>query len=305
MYTHKKEAPMEIIDPFTWEDRFKIITRDIHGISGLMNFTHLRTISSTSSTPWHFHRNIIEIHCIVKGCRHNLLNIDGREEDYVYTGGEAFVVFPGEYHSTGSDSRQAPCEVFSVQLNLSEGHDFLGLNPQKGNDLCSRFSTPKLRHLRTNPEDLSLLRQAFNLFSTHDPQDRDEGLMHLLCFLHRLLKLPPAHLPLQSTSDASIQKVINYIHENITEPLQLETLAKLTGYSLSRFKTKFREETGQTPAFYISSMKIDLAKKVLLDSDQSITDIAYNLGWSSGNYFCTVFKKLTGISPLQYRKNNS
>jgi len=128
--------------------------------------------------------------------------------------------------------------------------------------------------------------------------------MHLVCFLYRMLKMPPTQLPLPTTSNRSIQRVINYIHENITEPLDLKELASLAGYSLSRFKTKFRAETGQTPAFYISTVKIEHAKMLLLESNQSITAIAYNLGWSSSNYFCTVFRKLTGISPLQYRKNN-
>ena len=50
--------------------------------------------------------------------------------------------------------------------------------------------------------------------------------------------------------------------------------------------------------------KVEQAKLALEQTDQSVTDIAYNLGWSSGNYFCTVFKKLTGMSPLQYRKQN-
>ena len=50
--------------------------------------------------------------------------------------------------------------------------------------------------------------------------------------------------------------------------------------------------------------KVEQAKLALERTDRSVTDIAYDLGWSSGNYFCTVFKKLTGVSPLQYRKQS-
>ena len=81
-------------------------------------------------------------------------------------------------------------------------------------------------------------------------------------------------------------------------------VAGLSGYSLSRFKTRFREETGQTPALYITALRVERAKLELERTDQSVTDIAFNLGWSSGNYFCTVFKKLTGVSPLTYRRQN-
>ena len=47
---------------------------------------------------------------------------------------------------------------------------------------------------------------------------------------------------------------------------------------------------------------LEQAKELLRDPDRSITDIAYDLGWSSSNYFCAVFKKYTNISPLHYRK---
>jgi YesN/AraC family two-component response regulator len=51
--------------------------------------------------------------------------------------------------------------------------------------------------------------------------------------------------------------------------------------------------------------KVEHAKRELERTDLPITEIGCNLGWSSGNYFCTVFKKLTGMSPLQYRKEFS
>lgn len=300
----QREAPVEQIDEFRWDEGRKIITRDVHGVSGLMNFTHLKILSSESPTAMHYHRNTVEIYCVVKGSRDNRLVLDGRIEDHHYIGGEAFVVFPEEYHSTGSNARQSPCEAYAIQLNLEEKDDFLGLNARKGRELCRRIAGLQNRHLRMNPEDLSFLREAFDRFSTFDQQERDEGLMHLVCFLYRFLKFPPTQTTLRSRENSNIQNALQYIHANIAEPLPLETLARLTGYSLSHFKAKFRDETGQTPAFYIASLKIEQAKKALLTSDQSVTDIAYSLGWSTGNYFCTVFKKMTGISPLQYRRSN-
>ena len=302
MPVQKDNVPIEMKDSYQWKARSKIITRDVHGVSGLMNFTHVNRLATEPSTPLHYHTNIIEILCIVKGRRSHSLYMDGRWEDYVCTGGEVFVVFPGECHVTGSDTRQGPCELYAVQLNLAEADSFLGLSAEKGGELCRRLMALKARHLRLNPEDLTLIRIAFSLFSTQTALDQDEGLMHLLCFLYRLLKLPPVVTPLQASSNSRIQAAIHYIDENISEPLPLEMLASLTGYSLSRFKTKFREEIGQTPAVYITANKVERAKEALKDSDQSITDIAYSLGWSSSNYFCAVFKKLTGTSPLKYRK---
>jgi len=203
---------------------------------------------------------------------------------------------------TGDDIRQDPCEALAVQLNLAEAEDFLGLNREKGADLCRRLAAMKSRHVRMKPYDMGLLREAFQLFCGDDPADRDAGIMHLVCFLHRFLSLPAAAAPLQTPSDEAIRRVIAYIGANISEPMPLGALARMTGYSLSRFKTRFREETGQTPALYVTTRKIDRAKEALEHTSRSVTDIAYSLGWSSGNYFCSVFRKLTGVSPLQYRK---
>ena len=293
-----------LIDRFTWEKRSKIITRDVHGVSGLMNLTYFSHLASEPSTPLHYHEGILEIHCIVKGRSVMQLKREDHMETLTCTGGEAMAVFPGECHARGNGSYQEPCELYAMQLNLAESGDFLGLNPQKGEALCRSLGHMPRRLVRMENDDLALLRRAFGLFSTRDAADRDAGVAHLLCFLYRFLRLPPVETMMRTPSDERIQRVLDHVERNISEPFSLETLAALSGYSLSRFKTRFREETGQTPALYISALRVERAKLELERTDQSITDIAYNLGWSSGNYFCTVFKKLTGVSPLTYRRQN-
>ena len=297
-------APMELIDSFKWEKRSKIITRDVHGVGGLMNLTYFSHLASEPATPMHYHRGILEIHCIVKGRSMIRLYREGGTETLTCTGGEALAVFPGEYHARGNESRQEPCELFAMQLNLTEAQDFLGLSAEKGVALCRSLAAMPHRLVRMNAADLALLRQAFALFATRDSADRDAGVAHLVCFLYRFLRLPAVEALKRAPEDDRIRRVLDYVEENIAEPVSLAALANLSGYSLSRFKTRFREETGQTPALYVTALRVERAKLELERTNQSITDIAYNLGWSSGNYFCSVFKKLTGISPLEYRKQS-
>ncbi len=300
----KTTESIEMIDSFTWGDRDKIITRDVHGISGLMNFTYVNRLAAKPASPLHYHRGIIEIHCVIKGRKVTQLERDGQRETISCTGGQAMVIRPGEHHAAGADSRQEPCECLSVQLNLSEGNDFLGLNRERGQELCARFSAFPHRMVSLGEREHTLLRDAFALFASHDPVGREAGLAHLVCFLYRFLNLPPVDTPLRIPSDIHIREAVAYIEQNIAEPLTLEELASLAGYSLSRFKVRFREETGQTPALYITSRKVERAKTDLEQTDRSVTEIAYDLGWSSGNYFCSVFKKMTGVSPLHYRRQS-
>ena len=298
------KGAVELVDSFTWEKRSKIITRDVHGVSGLMNLTHFSHLASEPATQMHYHRGILEIHCIVKGRSVMQLRRDGQTETLICTGGEAMAVFPDECHARGNGSHQEPCELYAVQLNLAEADDFLGLNPEKGRALCEGLANMPRRLVRLGSADLALIRHAFGLFATRDAADRDAGVAHLLCFLYRFLRLRPVEAMMRAPSDERIQKVLDFVEQNISEPFSLATLAGLSGYSLSRFKTRFREETGQTPALYVSALRVERAKLELERTNQSITDIAYNLGWSSGNYFCTVFKKLTGVSPLIYRRQS-
>ena len=297
--------PVELFDSFKWEDRSKIITRDVHRISGLMNFTHFSHLAAEPSTSMHFHTGIMEIHCIVKGRSMAQLYLDGHMKTITYTGGEALVIFPGEYHARGNENLQEPCELYAMQLNLAEETNFLGLNERLGAELCHRLMALPSRVFTTGTDDISLLRQAFALFSTRREEDRNAGLAHLVCFLYRFLTFEPVEMTLPGDVDAHIHQAIDYLSENISEPISLVTLAEIAGYSLSRFKTMFREETGVTPAHYINMRKVEHAKRELERTDLPITEIGCNLGWSSGNYFCTVFKKLTGMSPLQYRKEFS
>ena len=81
--------PFELVDSFTWEKRSKIITRDVHGVSGLMNFTYFSHLASEPSTPMHYHQGIMEIHCIVKGRSMIQLMLSGQTQTLTYTGGEA------------------------------------------------------------------------------------------------------------------------------------------------------------------------------------------------------------------------
>ena len=88
------------------------------------------------------------------------------------------------------------------------------------------------------------------------------------------------------------------------EKLTLEYLSEIAGYSLSRFKIKFKENIGTSPAEFITMQKIEYAKAVLLQKPESITNLALSLGFSSSNYFSYVFRKYTGRTPSEYRKLN-
>jgi AraC-like DNA-binding protein len=81
-----------------------------------------------------------------------------------------------------------------------------------------------------------------------------------------------------------------------------ENAAPLTGMSGGYFRQIFIQEVGMTPSEYHTRQRIYQAKQRLCDSSNTITEIAFDLGFSSSQYFATVFKKLVGLTPSEYRK---
>jgi AraC-like DNA-binding protein len=96
-----------------------------------------------------------------------------------------------------------------------------------------------------------------------------------------------------------IEKSIQYIENNLFEPLDLPHLADYVFLSLSHFKARFKREVGLAPGEYVMRRKIRKACDLLLEGI-SITNTAYALCFSSAQYFSRVFKQYNAISPSQY-----
>ena len=98
-------------------------------------------------------------------------------------------------------------------------------------------------------------------------------------------------------------KVITQIHEQPGFAWTVENLAGIASLSRASFAAKFTEYVGETPLNYVAAWRIELAKSLLAKSHQSILHIALEVGYGSEAAFAKAFKRITGLSPGQYRKN--
>ena len=85
----------------------------------------------------------------------------------------------------------------------------------------------------------------------------------------------------------------------------IDELAEEVHLSTSRFKARFREQMGMPPGEYMVRAKVERAHQLLEESALSITDIAYRLGFSSSQYFATVFKRFTNMRPKDVRRRTA
>lgn len=102
---------------------------------------------------------------------------------------------------------------------------------------------------------------------------------------------------------AEIDEVIAYIHKNIYEPLPLSTLADYIGYSPYHFSRIFKDRIGLPPLYYVSSLRLEKAKDLLLHTHLSIRDIAMEIGQQSLGTFTTRFTERVGVTPSQFRNS--
>ena len=84
--------------------------------------------------------------------------------------------------------------------------------------------------------------------------------------------------------------------------LSMHEVAREVGISGSYFSSCFKLHTGITFKDFLNNVRIDKAKTLLLSTEKSITTIAYDVGYGDSNYFSTIFKKKTGNTPRQFRK---
>ncbi|WP_036604259.1 helix-turn-helix domain-containing protein [Paenibacillus assamensis] len=96
---------------------------------------------------------------------------------------------------------------------------------------------------------------------------------------------------------------LNYIHEHYPEELRLEGLCRQFNLSKSYFCALFKRYTGKTFNDYLIDLRIRKAAEMLLNTDSTITEIGYGVGFNDIAYFSRIFKRHTGVSPSQFKRN--
>ena len=101
-----------------------------------------------------------------------------------------------------------------------------------------------------------------------------------------------------------ITPVINYIDANYDKPISLDEVARISHLSTSRLAHVFKEQTGITIIDYLTSVRIERAKQLLLATSQSCTEICFQVGYNNQSYFTRTFKAIVGMPPHRVRARN-
>ena len=150
---------------------------------------------------------------------------------------------------------------------------------------------------------LASLRNMLS-FSSFPPEQRDLQTTLTLC---AILGGISAAMDTESSRGKSftprIRKVLEYIEANYMLSISTEDIARVAGVHVGHLHRIFPAETGMRIGEYLTHLRIEKAKSLLMHTDIPNSSIAMRIGISSQQYFCRMFKKETGMSPQEYRKS--
>lgn len=108
-----------------------------------------------------------------------------------------------------------------------------------------------------------------------------------------------------SAQDATIKKAMKFILDNISDPdMKIDDIAQAMGMSRSVLYGKIKNAVGMTPIDFVRHIRITKAIEMLKDTDETLSSIAFSVGFSDPKYFSKVFKKEMGVIPSEYREKN-
>lgn len=160
-------------------------------------------------------------------------------------------------------------------------------DPAQREKLCANFRKSLLRTMETN----------FSLEDCHRTADILESYIHYL--MDRYGETT------QKSFDVLIENVKNYIDENLLHDFSMADLSAVFNYNEKYLGRLFKQRTGTTIKEYCNQAKIAQAKSLLTGSHMSIANIAAHVGYNNVTYFNRIFKKITGLSPLEYRNEGN
>lgn len=105
----------------------------------------------------------------------------------------------------------------------------------------------------------------------------------------------------KSHNDDSIREIQEFIEANYSERLTVDGLCERAGIGRRSFERRFKKATGNSVIEYIQRIKIEAAKQDLENSRKNVTEVVYDTGYTDTKSFRSIFKKVTGLTPIEYR----
>lgn len=206
-----------------------------------------------------------------------------------------------------------------IVVNSTEIHSYVA--SEKVDLLCiliypeffSDINYPAVQ-LKNYIRDDEYIKNCFTQMNEEYREHKEGADMMLKSHAYRLMayllrnytesRLSQKELAMHNVKLARLNSVLEYISSRYQEKISTKQLADMTFLNENHFCRFFKKAVGKTVTEYLSEYRVEKASVLLSATDKSISDIANAVGFDDINYFSRMFKKIKGISPSEYRKNN-
>ncbi|MCZ7649338.1 MAG: AraC family transcriptional regulator [Planctomycetota bacterium] len=216
--------------------------------------------------------------------------------------GDLFVFRPGHTYAAGHDPKR-PVTVLSIGFLLQRAGRVDALRSQA---LPERLELAAAERRAVVPTYERAVAAWASKTSTGRLDARGSILNLVAAVLNLIETLPAAHRaglaeapPGEQTRAAAVQ---SYVEAHLAEPLALKDLAGIAHLSPVYFAALFRKQTGQAPMEYVRRRRVEAARALLTESDESVERIAKRVGYDDPFYFSRLFRRMVGQAPSEYRE---
>ena len=240
----------------------------------------------------HTHDTMVEIELLVSGSGFQILN--GRR--YSIQKGSLWITRPQDFHEVNVPKG---VNILNIQFKPSIlSRDLLSLLLDHPNDICIQLSE----------EDFSvILHTAETILEEHELQNDFSDLIAkrqielMLLRVFRILSIQPIEKK-NHTENSLIEKAILFLRTNFSENPSLDATASFVHLNADYFAVQFKKYIGRTYYAYLTELKMEYAKKLILETDLKLSTVCFKCGFGDQSNFLRQFKRYFGCTPTQMRQ---
>ncbi len=208
---------------------------------------------------------------------------------YEVHAGHFIMILPGLWHS------------YAPRTDTGWEEYYIGFNGPELSRLAreiSQINTIVLLEVNNSDFVLPLFLTALHI---GEEENEENEIIIKALLTEMLMKIRYSLNNNDESKQSLLYKTRYYMETHLKEKIRNDDIARHLCVSTSWFRKEFYKQTGVPPATFLSRIRLQTSKYMLLSSDKSVKEISYECGFSTSEYFCKYFKDSTGLTPSEFR----